>query len=78
MARGTVTSFDSEKGYGSILPDQSESELFVHESSITIQATPPLKEGQIVYFETLNGPHGEQAIEVRPITIEPPPAEPTT
>ncbi len=77
MARGTVISFDSKKGYGSVLPDQSEQELFVHESSVTIQANPALKEGQVVYFETLNGPHGTQAIEVRPISTQPPPTTPT-
>ncbi len=67
MARGTVISFDSEKGHGKIRPDQSEDELFVHEISVTVRDAPPLTAGQVVYFEILSGEHGRQAIEVRPI-----------
>ncbi len=67
MARGTVTSFDPDKGHGTIRPDQSKAELFVHEISVTVRATPALTVDQIVYFEILNGAHGRQAIEVRPI-----------
>ena len=65
MARGTVSSFDIEKGYGSIRPDQSRTELFVHGSSVTGNANPPLTLGQIVYFEILTGSHGSQAVAVR-------------
>jgi cold shock protein len=71
MARGTVSSFDAEKGYGSIRPDQSEEELFVHESSVTVNAKPALIVEQVVYFEVLDGPHGRQAVEVRPIQPTP-------
>ena len=67
MARGTVSNFNPDKGYGGIRLDQSETEFFVHESAVTVQATPLLTEGQVVYFEILEGPHGHQAIEVRPI-----------
>ncbi len=66
MARGTISSFDVEKGYGSIRPDQSRTELFVHVSSVAVTANPPLTLGQIVYFEILTGPHGSQAVAVRP------------
>ena len=72
MARGTVSIFNTEKGYGKILPDQSKTELFVHESSVTTHATPALQKGQTVYFEILNGSHGPQAIEVRPVQLPPP------
>ncbi len=71
MARGTVTTFDSNKGYGTIRPDQSQDELFVHEISVTVRNTPALTVGQVVYFEVLNGAHGRQAIEVRPIQARP-------
>ncbi len=73
MARGTVISFDPGKGHGKIRPDQSEDELFVHEISVTVRDTPALREGQVVYFEILNGEHGRQAIEVRPIQARPGP-----
>jgi len=66
MARGTVSSYDVEKGYGSIRPDQSRTELFVHGSSVAVTSNPPLTLGQIVYFEILTGPHGSQAVAVRP------------
>ena len=73
MARGTVISFDSSKGYGTIRPDQTETELFVHEISVTVRNNPALTVGQVVYFEILNGAHGRQAIEVRPIQPRPTP-----
>lgn len=75
MARGTVIAFDSTKGYGTIRPDQSEDELFVHDISVTVRKTPILTAGQVVYFEILNGAHGRQAIEVRPIQATPPGAQ---
>lgn len=65
MARGIVSSFDVEKGYGSICLDKSQTEYFVHESSVTSRSNPPLTLGQIVYFEILTGPHGSQAVAVR-------------
>ncbi len=66
MARGTVSSFDAEKGYGRIRLDKSRTEYFVHGSSVAVTANPPLTLGQIVYFEILTGPHGSQAVAVRP------------
>jgi cold shock CspA family protein len=75
MARGTVNAFDPDKGYGSIVPDKSKTELFVHESSVTTQDDPRLSVDQVVYFEVLDGKHGQQAIEVRP--IKPTPTETT-
>ncbi|MBT3191385.1 MAG: cold-shock protein [Verrucomicrobia bacterium] len=76
MARGTVSRFDPEKGYGSISPDKRDTELFVHESSVTVRNIPLLTVGQVVYFEVLDGPHGPQAVEVRPITRKPAPPSP--
>jgi len=69
MARGTVSSFDAEKGYGSIRLDKSQTEYFVHGSSVVIPSDPPLTLGQVVYFEVLTGPHGEQAVAVRPAKL---------
>ena len=66
MARGTVSKFDAQKGYGFIRPDSTTKEIFVHGSAVTVETTPPLKLGQVVYFEILTGPHGQQAVEVRP------------
>jgi cold shock CspA family protein len=66
MARGTVSKFDVSRGYGLIRPDQSKAEIFVHGSSVTVAADPPLSLGQIVYYEVLTGPHGRQAVAVRP------------
>jgi CspA family cold shock protein len=66
MARGTVSKFNAKDGYGFIRPDKTQEEIFVHGSSVTSGNTPPLSLGQTVYFEILNGPHGRQAVEVRP------------
>ena len=66
MARGTVSKFDTNQGYGYIRPDNTTTEIFVHGSSaIDISQDPPLRLGQVVYFEILTGPHGRQAVKVR-------------
>lgn len=66
MPRGQVESFDAEKGYGQLRQDQTGELLFVHESVLKDTSALPLKAGQVVYFEILDGAHGRQAIDVRP------------
>lgn len=68
MPRGKIEWFDSVKGEGEIRQDLSGDILFVHESAAKEEAFLPLKANQIVYFEILDGKHGRQAVDVRPVT----------
>ncbi len=65
MPRGQVESFDAGKGYGQLRQDQTGELLFVHESALCDGDVRTLKDGQVVYFEVLDGAHGRQAIDVR-------------
>jgi cold shock CspA family protein len=71
MARGTVITYNPRKRYGSIKPDQEDTPLFVHRCAITTSDDPPLKPGQVVYYEVLNSNHGRQAVQVRPVQQKP-------
>ena len=67
MAQGTVKWFNSEKGYGFITPDGSESDVFVHHSEIQATGFKSLEENQRVEFEIGPGTKGPQATQVRAI-----------
>ncbi|KAI8842577.1 cold-shock' DNA-binding domain-containing protein [Chytridium lagenaria] len=64
---GTVKFFNSQKGYGFIIPDDmSNLEVFVHHSAITKPKSGfrSLAEGEIVEFEMVQGDKGFQAANV--------------
>ena len=61
MAKGTVKWFSSEKGYGFIAQEDGGSDVFVHHSAIEGTGYKSLEEGQVVEFETTQGPKGPQA-----------------
>ena len=74
---GTVRWFESEKGFGFIVPDDGTSDVFVHycclaaggENSFpggpaVIKALEP---GEKVQFEVIEAPYGRQATQVRRI-----------
>lgn len=65
MAKGKVKWFNNAKGYGFILPEDGEEELFAHYSSITMDGYKTLKAGQDVDFEIQEGPKGLHASNIR-------------
>lgn len=81
MAKGKVKWFNNAKGYGFILPESGEGDLFVHYSSIHMEGYKTLKAGQEVEFDTVAGPKGQHAINIRRLAVDddeddaPPPAE---
>ena len=64
MATGTVKWFSSEKGYGFIIPDEGEADVFVHYTGIKGEGYRNLEEGQRVAFEISQSDKGLMASEV--------------
>ena len=65
MATGKVKWFNNAKGYGFILPENGGEDLFAHYSSIQMDGYKTLKAGQDVEFDTLEGPKGYHAVNIR-------------
>ena len=51
MATGTVKWFNTQKGYGFIKPDDSETDVFVHISAVERSGLTQIDEGQRLQFE---------------------------
>ncbi len=58
---GVVTFFNNEKGYGFIKDKETSESVFVHVNSLS----EPIKENNIVSFETEMGPKGVNAVNVK-------------
>lgn len=61
---GTVKWFNSEKGYGFIVPDIPGPDVFVHYSNIIGGGFRTLEEGERVEYQLEDGPKGPQAVNV--------------
>ena len=84
MSIGTVKWFNNAKGFGFILPDDGGDDLFAHYSAIGMDGYKTLKAGQLVSFDTIEGPKGLHAANIKPLsesvqeTAEEPEAEEPT
>ena len=58
---GVVTFFNNDKGYGFIKDKETNESVFVHINSLS----EPIKENNIVSFETETGPKGLNAVNVK-------------
>jgi serine/threonine protein kinase/cold shock CspA family protein len=65
LARGKVKWFNSEKGFGFLLPDDGSADTFVHYSEIVGTGFQTLDEGDFVEYEVGQGQRGPQALQVR-------------
>ena len=63
MSTGKVKFFNTEKGYGFIIPDQGGKEVFVHKTGVR----EPLWEGDAVTYELEEGPKGMNAVNVKKV-----------
>jgi len=65
MSTGTVRWFSKKKGYGFIVPDEGDKEIFVHKSGIKVEGEASLNKGQKVEYdirESKKGPHATNVI----------------
>lgn len=67
MATGEVKWFNNAKGWGFIVPEDSDEDIFVHFSSIQGTGYKTLTAGQTVNFTLQKGERGLHAMEVTPI-----------
>ena len=65
MAQGTVKWFSAEKGFGFIVPDEGNKDLFVHHSSIDMEGFKTLDENDKVEYTLAQGPKGPCAENVQ-------------
>ena len=68
MSTGQVKWFNNAKGFGFILPDEGGDDLFAHYSAIGMDGYKTLKAGQLVSFDTIEGPKGLHAANIRPLS----------
>ena len=64
---GTVKWFNNAKGYGFIVADGSNEDMFAHYSAITMEGYKTLKAGQAVTFDTKAVENGIHAINISTI-----------
>ena len=62
MTTGTVKSFNLQKGFGFIAPDDGGKDAFVHISAMERAGINQLREGQKLRFEPVSGPEERQDV----------------
>ncbi len=66
MPQGKVKWFNNAKGYGFIIEDGEDEDLFVHFSSIQMEGYKTLKAGQAVTFDKQPSDKGIHAVNIVP------------
>ncbi len=64
MFSGKVKWFNNAKGFGFIVADGQQEDLFAHFSAIQMTGYKTLKAGQTVSFEIIQGPKGLHAVNI--------------
>ncbi|HSM36178.1 MAG TPA: cold shock domain-containing protein [Longimicrobiales bacterium] len=64
---GVVKWFNDSKGYGFLLPDGGDDDVFVHYSAIVGEGFRSLEEGDRVRFAIVDTQKGPEAADVEPI-----------
>jgi CspA family cold shock protein len=63
-AKGTVKWFDSLKGYGFVVPEDSEGDILIHFSVLREMGRRSVPEGATLSCQVVDGPKGRQAIRI--------------
>ncbi len=69
MNNGTVKWFNASKGYGFIVNDATNEEVFVHFSAINAEGFKSLEEGQKVTFGTETDPQNSSKVRATNVTV---------
>ena len=67
---GTVKWFNDSKGFGFIITDNAERDIFVHHSAIQAEGFRSLAEGESVEFDLVEGEKGPAAENVTKVAVE--------
>ena len=67
MLTGTVKWFNNAKGYGFIVQDNGDKDVFVHHSAIVMEGYRSLAEGERVEYEIEQTAKGPAAVNVRKV-----------
>lgn len=70
MGTGTVKWFNNSKGFGFISPQDGGEDIFAHYSTIQMNGYRTLKAGQPVKYDIHQGPKGNHASLIVPLTAE--------
>lgn len=65
MPKGRVKWFDNKKGFGFIVQEESDEDIFVHHSVIDGNGFKTLNEGERVHFEIIQSHKGLKAQKVQ-------------
>ena len=68
MALGKVKWFNNAKGYGFILPENGDEDLFAHYSSVEMEGYKTLRAGDDVEFEIEESDNGARAKSVTKVS----------
>ncbi len=64
MVRGTVKWFNDSKGFGFIVREDGEKDVFVHHTAVQGEGFKSLAEGDVVEFEVMQDAKGPKAANV--------------
>ena len=68
MSSGTVKWFNDAKGFGFIQPDGGGADVFAHFSAIQMEGFRTLRQESRVSYDLIQGPKGDLAQNIRPVT----------
>jgi CspA family cold shock protein len=67
MTVGKVKWFNNSKGFGFVVPEGTDDDVFAHFSQIQMEGYRTLKPGQDVEFDLVHGDKGQQAQNIKPV-----------
>ena len=70
VKNGRVKWFNNAKGFGFVIVDGVDEDLFAHYSTIQMEGYKTLKAGQPVTCEVIQGPKGLHATNIKVIVLE--------